>query len=242
MLCLCPGGTSPQLLVLNTLLPQQDPRTWRILHLPPLPNHDKYYSVLTQYEKPVAECPGFSMDPTQRIFVVLSLRKQTFAVPVEPLMQRMYSVHANACIRWEEWGEDVITVHLHPDTQTLQLFDTRLLALCGSAHYPEHWGVRMYDLSKSGRGDIQIQRTNEGAGRRYRRDLSTPKWFARCKIGDGIPYNTQLVGNKVVCFFVSPLYARKCSCHTKCYYRVNHGSVTARAIYASGRWVEGELK
>jgi len=214
LLALCHRSSTPQLLVLNMLLPQQDRRSWRILDLPQLSNSYRRYSVISRYEKPPTELPEFLVDPAQRILVLTSQGNMALVTPVELLIQRIRSAGPNPCIPWEEWAEDTITVPLHPDTHSLQLFDTKLLALCCSLSQPVGWGVRMYDLSKSGRRDIQVQQVDDGAGGGYRRVLSSPKWFARCqRHGHGVPHEVKLVGNKVVCLYVSPLCAQKCSCH-----------------------------
>jgi len=202
LLPLCNEGLAPRLLFLNTLLPQQDPRSWRILGLPFVPA-PRYY---THYEKTPTEYPEFSVDPSQRIFVVFSLDSQALITPVNLLTRRMHSVRTSPYIPWEEWVEDVTVVHLHPYAHTIQLIDMKVLALCGSAYDPEDWGVRMYDLSKSGRRNPQVQPTDERTGLGCRKALLTPRWFSRCQVRDGIPRIIRLVGNKVVCFFVSPLF------------------------------------
>jgi hypothetical protein len=206
-----------QLLVFNTLLPQQDPRSWRVLDLPPLfkPNPD--YRIFTQYEKPLADCPEFSVDPAQRIFVLVCHMERALAVTVEPFIQYMHREHANPWIAWDEWGEEVITVHLPPDASSIQLYDTKLLALYSSSGYRRDWDVLTYDLSKSGRNDIQVQQVDEGAGAGYRRVLSTPKQLARCEVRDGNSYGAHLIGNQVFCFIVSPAYVQKRSCHIQGY-------------------------
>ena len=200
LLALCYGDSTPQLLVLDLLLPQQDSKRWRILGLPSLPGPKCY----TQCDEAVAEYPEFSVDPTQKIFVIFSLDNRALVIPVEPLLRRIQRVLTSPYIPWDDWMEDVMTVLLHPSTHALRLCDTKVLALCGSAHHPEGWGVRMYDLSKSGRRHMRLQQVNKRAGGGHRSVLLTPKWFTQCQMGDGVPHSTLFVGNKVVCFFVSP--------------------------------------
>lgn len=212
LLALSHRSPVPQLLVLNTLLPQQDPRSWRILDLPPLSNPTNTYLIYTQHEKSLAECPEFSVDPAQKVFVIWSQHKQAFVAPVELLIQHMYSARASPRISWDEWGGNLITVHPHPDTRVLQLFDTKLLALRGFVSSLEGWGVEMYDLSRSGRRDVQVREVSEGVNGICRRVLSTPKWLARYQTRDIDPFTTRLVGNKVVSVIVSPLCS-KCMCH-----------------------------
>ncbi|KAF9649084.1 hypothetical protein BDM02DRAFT_3128625 [Thelephora ganbajun] len=202
LLALSRRTSGPQLLVLNTLLPQQDPRSWRILQLPPLPRHH-HYMIFTRYEDPLEECSGFLVDPLQRVFAVCSQRGLTLAIPVELFVQRMCSVRANSYVPWDEWGEDVITVHLHPDTLLLQLFDTKLLALRGPTSSPGNLGVEIYNLGKSGRRDVQVQQVSEGLAEVTRRVLPT-KWLSRRQAGGGIPLDTLFVGNKVIRFFERP--------------------------------------
>jgi len=211
LLASCYEGHHPRILVLNTLLPQQDSRSWRILGLPLLPA-PQYY---TQYEKASTEYPEFSVDPAQSLFVVVPLDRRAFATPVELLTRRIRSARASPYISWNEWVEDFTEIPLHPTAHTLRLFDMKVLVLCGSERRRNDWGVQMFDLSKSGQRDIQVRQVNEGADGVCRRVLSTPKWFARCQMGDGIPHSTLFVGNKVICFFVSQLHVRKCLWFTK---------------------------
>ena len=200
LLTLCHEGRNSQLLVFNTLPPQQDSRSWRILGLPPLPAPQ----YCTQYENAPTEPPEFSVDPAQRLFVVIPLDKRALATPVALLIRRIHSVHASPYIPGDEWVEDFTEIKLHPTEHTLRLFDTKVLVPCGSERYPKDWGVQMFDLSKSDQRDIQVRQVSEGAGGVCRRVLSAPKWFARCRMGDGTPHSTLFVGNKVICFFVSP--------------------------------------
>lgn len=195
----CPG---PVLLVFNMLLPQHDPRSWRTLQLPRL-TRGGTYSVVTQYKNPLVERPDFSVDPTQKNFVLFSPQDLTLVVPVELLIRCMDSVRVDSRVLWDDWGKDVLTVYPHPDTVTVQLVDAKLLALRGTAYYQEEWGAEMYDLSKSAQKDIEVLRIGEERDGRYMRVLSTPKWFGPCQMGAEIPSNTFLVGNNVVCFYVS---------------------------------------
>ena len=213
LLVLYHEGPNPQLLVLNTLLPQRDPKSWRILGLP-LPGTPRCY---TQYENAPMEHPQFSVDPAQRIVVVVSMDNCALIIPVELLIRRMHSLRIWPYIRFDEWMKDVTAVPFHHPIHTLQVFDVKILALSGSVRRPEGWGVRMFDLSKSGRRDAQLLRDDEGVVGGCRRVLLTPKWFARCDVlGDGIPRSTRIVGNRVVCFYVSPLCAQGRSCLIQC--------------------------
>ena len=130
------------------------------------------------------------------------MRKVAFVTPVELLVRCMHSVRTSPCIPWNEWGEDVIRVILHPDTWRLRVFDTKVLALRIS-------GAEMFDLSASCRIDVQVQQVGEGVDGKCERVLSTPKWSFRCPLGDARFHFTRLVGDNVICFFVSPLSAQK---------------------------------
>jgi len=212
LLALCYNGDDPQLLIFNTLLPQQDSRSWRILGLPSLPAPQ----YCTQYEKVSTEYPEFSVDPAQRLLVVVPPNRRALTTPMELLVRRMHSVCASPYIPWDEWAEDFTEISLHPTAHTLQVFDMKVLVLCGSERRRGDWGVQMFDLSKWGQRDIQVRQVNEGVGGVCRRILSTPKWFARCQMGNGIPHRTLFVGNKVVCFFVSPRHVQKCPWFIQC--------------------------
>ena len=186
-------------IVFNTLLSQQDPRSWRVFDLPLLPDPLGRYSICTQYEKPQAEFPEFSVDPAQRIFAVFSSPDLVLVFPVGLFMRYMKSVRTDCHVSWNEWGGDAIEVHLHPDTLQLQIFNTKILALRIESLPLRQWGVEMFDLSISGRREI-----GEGVGRGGNRVLSKSKWFVLCPRGDRPSYNTVIVGNDV-CFSVSHL-------------------------------------
>ena len=196
-----------QLLVFNTALPQQDPRSWRILDLPPLSNSGNY-SIVTQHEEPQDEFPEFSVDPAQRIFVVYSLPKSALVIPVGLLIQHMYSARTSSCVPWDEWGKDVVTVNLDPDTCLLQLFHTKILTLRIVPFLPQQWGVKVFDLSISGQRDVEAHQVVKGTSKRRQRVLPTPMWFILCPKGDTISRRVTIFGNAVY-FFVSALYVQK---------------------------------
>ena len=201
-------GTDNHLLVFNTLLPPQDARSWRLLQLPQLIGSRRYSSAV-QYGDLLAECPEFSVDPAQRNFVVSSLQS-ALVIPVEPLIRLMCSARVGSNLKWDEWAEYVIKTRRHPNTVTLWLVGTKLLALINSDL--EGWYVEVYDLSKSGQKDIQIQQVNEGQDGECRKLLSTPKCFARWQL-DGSPDSMYFFWNKLVCFYVSLLCVQNQSFH-----------------------------
>jgi hypothetical protein len=236
LLALCHGSYAARLLALNTLLPQEDPKSWGILYLPPLSTPDLNHCILTQHEKSPTECPEFLVDPAQRFFVLVCHQERAFAVPVEALMRHTYHGYASPWILWKEWGGDVITVHLCPDICSLQLYDTKVLALCSaSSGDSSDWGVLTYDLSKSGRKDIRIRQIGE-VDLGCRRILSTPRQLARCGIGEEIPDGTQLVGNQVFCFTVSSVLFNDALATPKVTpHRINCQFLAIGVICASGK-------
>ena len=189
---------NPELFVLNTQLPRHDPRSWRLLQLPPLAHHGTY-KVITQYGDPLAERSGFSADPAQRNFLLYSYGL-TLVVPVEVLKRTMAPVRDDPRIPWEEWGKDVITIQPRPDTWTFQLVDTKALALGRSEEY-----VEIYDLSKMGRKYTQAQLVGQGLDEKSRKIPPTFARYNQHRIGDGRARRTYFVRNKVVSFCVSPL-------------------------------------
>ena len=183
-------GSNPQLLVFNTLLPRQGPRSWRILQLPAL-SSNRFYMIPSRHGNVPAERPEFLVDPAQTNFVIQSYRGSALLIPVELFMRVVDSACADPYLKWEDWGRD-------------QLVDTKVLALRTSPPYPAGWGVEVYDLSKSSQKDLQVQEVNEEGDIGCRKILSTPHWFVKLQMG--IATSTFLVGNKVVCFFVSVPY------------------------------------
>lgn len=191
------------------------------------------YSIPSQYECPPTEPSEFLVDPAQRHFAVFALRGSAIVIPVNLITRDVFSLSARPYVTWEEWGKDTIRLRLYPDTSSLQFVGTKMLALCGSPSYPVNWGVEMYDLSKLGQKDIQMNQVSEGQDGVCRRVLSAPKWFARCQIGDegGAPNNTYLVGNKVVCFYVSLATFSNRSCEFKPYVVQNRPSESGEDLY-----------
>lgn len=186
-----------QLLVFDTLPPRQ---SWRILQLPQLPYRSHYW-IPIRYENPPTECPEFSVDPSQKNFVVHAHRGWALVIPAGSLIQIGNSTRAEPYIQWDDWKEDVILVHPHLDSTTLQVVDTKLLAFRASPPYPEGYSVEVYDLSKSGRGDIQVREVGDEGYKGCWRVLSTPKWYDQLRMGDESPKNIFLIGSKVVSFY-----------------------------------------
>ena len=194
LLVSCCSRPVPRLLVFDTRLPQQDPRSWQILDLPPVPSLGRHL-IVTRRENPFAEWPEFLVDPAQRIFALFTTQSLVLLVPAELLIRYAHSVRTGSCIPWDEWGEDVITVHPNPNALALQIFDMKVLVLRRLADPLEVYGVDVYDLGRWGRKDIQIQQVNGGAGGRCRKILPAPKWFIPCHRADKIPQSMSLLGN-----------------------------------------------
>ena len=209
LLVLCSPASGPHLLILNTMSPHSS--SWRFLQLPQLHRFMRY-SLPSQYECSSTEPSQFLVDPAQRHVAVLALPGSALVIPVDLLTRDVFSLGARPHVIWEEWGKDAIRLCLRSDVSTLQFVGTKMLALYGSPSYPINWGIEMYDLSKLGQKDIQMNQ--DGVCRRV---LSVPKWFARCQIedADGTPKNTYLVGNKLVCFYVSLATFSNLSCKFK---------------------------
>lgn len=196
LLALSNQNIRPRLIIFNTLWPQQDASSWRILQLP-RPSHERYV-FSTRRGNSLAECPEFSADPAQFFFVVYSPLR-TLVIPVEPFIRDICSVRVNPHLRWGDWAEYVMCVPTHPNTTSLQLVDTKLLALVNSQ---ERWGVEVYDLSKSGQKYTQIQQVGEEQDGGCRNLVSTLKRFALCQLEEP-PYRAHFVGNTLALFYVS---------------------------------------
>lgn len=212
LVALSDHGSDPLLLVFDTLLPQPGPRDWRMLELPRLPPH-KFYVVPSRQGNPPEERPEFLVDPAQKNFVVQAHRGAALVIPVELFISVMHPSRAYSCIPWSDWGRFVIKLYLHPETVTVQLVDMKVLVLRNSSPSPEGWRVEVYDLSKSGRKDIQAQNADEERDKEFRRLIYGPRWFSRLQMGAAT--STFLVGSKVVCLSVSIPYVqiRWCRIH-----------------------------
>ena len=184
----------PLLLVFDTQLPQQDPRSWLILDLPPVPPHGRH-SIITRRENPFAECPEFLVDPAQRVFALFTTQSLVPIVPVELLIWHARSARTSSHIPWNEWGKDVIILYPGSGSLALQIFDTKVLVLRRFSDPMRMHGVDVYDLSRCGQKDIQMQNINGGAGKRCSRVLPVPKWFIPCYVEDGTHGSMSLLGN-----------------------------------------------
>jgi hypothetical protein len=232
LVALSDQGPNPQLLVFDTLLPQQGSRNWQILQLPPLDRH-RLYTVPSQYGNAPAERPEFLVDPAQKYFVVQSFRGPALVIPVELFVRVTRSTCAKSCIQWEDWRRDTMKLNLRPDTVALQLVDTKVLALHASPpySYPEGWSVEVYDLSKLGQKDVQFSEDHE---KECRKILSNPRWFGRLQLG--IADTTFLVGSKVVCFSVStPCTRTRCPIFTLTWYRPHRHFLAKDIDWESGK-------
>ena len=87
-------SSNPHLLVFNTLLPQQDPKSWKILQLPRLPQ-DMNYIIPAQHGNSSVEFPEFSMDPAERNFIVSTSRGLSLVIPVGLFIRVTSSVRAS---------------------------------------------------------------------------------------------------------------------------------------------------
>jgi len=192
----------PLLLVFDTQLPQQDPRSWLILDLPQVPAHGRH-SILTRRENPFAECPEFLVDPAQRVFALFTTRSRVPIVPVELLIRCANSVRTSSHIPWKEWAEDVIMLYPGSNSVALQIFDTKVLVLRRLTDPMYMYGVDVYDLGRCGQKVIQMQNIGRGVDGKCSRVPPAPKWLIPCHMGDGIHGSMTLLGS-VACFMVSP--------------------------------------
>ena len=196
------------LLVLDTLLPEHDPRSRLILQLPRRPILGGTCSVFTRYENSPAGYPEFSVDPAQEFFIISSQKQVAYVVPAELLKRRMGSARANGRIPWDDWGKDLTTLDLL-EGAVIQVVDTKVLALCPLSVFQKKRSIEMYDLSKSAQKDIQVQQVGVEQDRRCRKVLRAPTWSDRYPKGRGIPFATIPLGNKFVCTYVSLLMCSK---------------------------------
>ena len=192
LLALSHRGSDFRILVFNTPLPQQDPRSLRILELPALTRG--CYLFLPRYGESLAGCPEFSVDPARRIFAVL-LPRWAIVISVGPFIRGMSSVRASPYLQWGDWGEYAIKTRFHSNSSNPNIFGTKVLVL-DSRTRPKTFLVEIYDLGE----DVQrlIQRSDEG----YGGVLLTPRWTATFQKGEP-PKRAYFLGDKLVCFYVS---------------------------------------
>lgn len=206
---------NPQLLVFNTLLPPQDPRSWRVLELIRIHPYECYSFPPQCGDLPTTDFPEFSVDLAQKTFL-LSLanhKRSAFVVPVESFIRNMCSAHSDPHMEWNDWGRDAIQVHLHPNTLSLQLAGTKLLVLHTCSSDPGGLVIEACDLSKSGQRELQLQRVSGGQEGEYRKVLSTSK-LARHQI-EGLPVSMYFLENKLIGLYVSPANVQTRWCHSQ---------------------------
>jgi len=106
-----------ELVLFNTLLPQDHPRNLRRLYIP-LRYRGRFSSVITDcYGSPGTQDGSLITDPAQAILVVdaydddeshhisLILRTRT-------LVTRACSMNSDTCIPWDEWGRDAVIMEI----------------------------------------------------------------------------------------------------------------------------------
>jgi hypothetical protein len=165
--------TGPHLLVFDTLLQQQDPKSWRILQLP---QHHHYYNFPIRYGDGLDEWPEFSVDPAQRNLVLHSPSQPDLllVILIESLIRAVRSARADPYIRWNEWGRDVVEIRLRPDNVAIQFAGTKVLVLHEIYPFPAGCRIEMYDLGESGQNHIESQEASKWLDGGCRRVLSTP--------------------------------------------------------------------
>ena len=152
------------------------------------------------------------MDAAQEFFHIFSHNRLAYVVPVELLQRCMSCVRADNRISWDDWGKDLTHLCI-PDRAVIRLVEMKVVTLVQTRGMSEEfWRVKMYDLSKSARGNIQVQQNDGEEDGKCRKVLQNPTWSGLYQGEDRIPMCSIPLGNKLICSYVSLLIVFKARC------------------------------
>ena len=229
----------PELLVFNTLIPQDNPRNVRRFRLPSKYRNWRAYVRLDHDRSLGVMNRGGPLitDPTQSVFIVdLSLnllgQRELLVLRVQPMIELACSMRADVQIPWDEWGRGSVAVgipmSLCRHVYLITVHGARLLVIHSTDYADEHPYIRIFDFSRGESAALPLSDANDdGTERRI-----LFKHGRRCafKPAKGTtPWALEPIGDSVV--RVEPKIVSLPSYSTIRRYRLMAGSgTTARRI------------
>jgi len=182
----------PGLIVFNTLIPQDHPRSLRRFRLPP----GLHGGLITVHvdpdgylETPYRDVP-FIADPTQTILVVQALKLRElgsvwFIVQIQDLMKNVLSTRTDVCIPWDEWGRGAVIMEIPPhDLFSINVHGIHVILLHWKHQVRPTYVIRSFDFGRRGRSALPL-RDEEGG------------WVGRnVSFGDGRVFTFQAAGRE----------------------------------------------
>jgi len=158
-----------ELVVFNTLVPQDRPGYLRRLAFPP-EFHKNYARIRVDYDRDLGtpnEGEGLIPDPAQAVLVVDFWRDEEprvfLVLRTQVLAEQVYSVHADSHVPWDEWGRDAVTIETQfydHDFYPVRTFVRGVrvtIAEQWPANMPGCYHLRTFDLSQRGRRSLPLQ-------------------------------------------------------------------------------------
>jgi hypothetical protein len=213
-----------ELVVFNTLIPQDDPSNSRRFSVPSGSydwgarihlDCDRHLGTPDMDEPLVA-------DPAQAIFVVELLSSRYFSilavVRTQALIEYARSPHADSHVPWDEWGEGAMVLEVpgHCDDTSTFVHGTKIVVQTSTAArpgYPPSYRVHTFDFSRRERSSPQLLNeegggTERGAlfkdGRSFKVEGSEgmSPWASLQSLGDGslfylVSYLYRSIGSKI---------------------------------------------
>jgi hypothetical protein len=166
----------PELVVFNTLIPQDDPSNSRRFSLP-LGPYDQYARIYIDHNRHLGT-PGVDeplvADPAQAIFVMEFLNSRNLFVLVvartQALIDHACSPRADSHVPWDEWGKGAVFMEVPEHRNPISTFvhGTKVMVREPTDFRPGHPSYRIYTFDFSLRGRSSLKLVNEEGGRTER--------------------------------------------------------------------------
>ena len=199
---------NPELVVFNTLVPQDHPRNVRRFRLPQKYRDWRAYVRLDHYRPlgAVNRDGPLITDPTQSIFIMeLSSNPPqptaSLVLRMQPLIELACSMRTDVQIPWDEWGRGPVVMEI-PKTPFCHIYLTavhgaHLLVIHGTDRADERRNIHLLDFGRGGSTVLPL--SDENDGEIERRALFKHGRSSTLKWADGvIPWVLQPIGDSVV--------------------------------------------
>lgn len=193
-----------ELIVVDTLIPQDHPGNLRRLEVPDLFcyrvarvhfDHDRPLGTLSMDDPLIA-------DPAQSVFVVECVETwgdlPLLVVKMEALIKQTHSTRADSSVPWDGWGKDAVIMEvpwgddwLFTFVHGAQVEVVRMHCLYGDTvggGWAGEWDYSIYTLDFSRRGGSSLRPWRGGAGRSSMNTLSEDDARIRCQPERGVEW------------------------------------------------------
>ena len=201
----------PELLVSDTLVPQDHPRNLRRFGLPPQKQSKRQVCIYLDHDRSLGTVNRdgpLITDPTQAIFVICLLTDPVVLLVlwIQHLIEPTCSMRTDVQIPWDEWGRGSVAMEIPEDgmdsVHLVTVHGTRVLVMCGCCYIDQGLNIHIFDFSR--RGSASLSLSDESDGGTERRALFKDGRSCKFELGDPDAYwPPQSLGDSVVTYVVS---------------------------------------